>query len=276
MCDPARVKSINIQGLAGNDTIRLGSNNVTDKYGQLNDPLFRWTHYSNAVGAIGSTWQPLAIPAYVDGGDGNDTITGGSQNDTLLGGAGDDHIFGGDGANVVLDGGPGNDVLYAGAGHDLLKGGDGDDTLVGGTGTDSLLGGAGNDVLVGRGVHDYLDGGTGFNLLVGGGLQDTLLGSASPDVKLGQNLLIAGMINDDILKNSVFEFGQLKYEKVDNHMVWTRDGNSLEHLVTAFDAQGNKDTGMRVVLDAQTVVDDGSADVLSGVQKQDVVLKAHK
>jgi Ca2+-binding RTX toxin-like protein len=51
-----------------------------------------------------------AIPGYIDGGSGNDTIIGGSGNDTILGG-------------------PGNDRLVAGWGDDVVYGGKGTNTL---------------------------------------------------------------------------------------------------------------------------------------------------
>jgi Ca2+-binding RTX toxin-like protein len=94
---------------------------------------------------------------YVDGGDGNDTITGSfnispGHGDTLLGGSGNDSIKGGGPyADDSIDGGLGNDTLSSSTGR--LFGGDGDDLLVGGPGYghhaagNYLDGGAGNDTL---------------------------------------------------------------------------------------------------------------------------------
>lgn len=67
----------------------------------------------------------IRLPAWLDGGDGNDRLHGAKGDDVLLGGAGNDH----------LDGGQGNDVLIGGLGADRLIGGPGDDLLVGGTTT---------------------------------------------------------------------------------------------------------------------------------------------
>jgi Ca2+-binding RTX toxin-like protein len=61
------------------------------------------------------------IPAYINGGAGDDQISGGGAADLLLGGDGDD----------------------------MLGGAAGDDVLVGGLGSDRLVGAAGADVLIG-------------------------------------------------------------------------------------------------------------------------------
>jgi Ca2+-binding RTX toxin-like protein len=60
-----------------------------------------------------------AIPAWIDGGPGNDVISGGLGNDTLIGG-------------------PGNDTMYGQGGNDVFLGNDGyADVIVGGRGDDS-------------------------------------------------------------------------------------------------------------------------------------------
>lgn len=61
-----------------------------------------------------------ALPAELDGGDGNDTLTGGANTDSL-------------------SGGPGFDVLAGDAGADSLDGGTGGDTADGGAGDDSIV-----------------------------------------------------------------------------------------------------------------------------------------
>ncbi len=89
--------------------------------------------------------QPLGVPAYVSGGDGNDSVMGTPGNDTITGGNGDDQITGG-GGNDYLLGDYGNDALQGAAGNDILYGGAGNDSLVAGGGRDRLDGGAGIDV----------------------------------------------------------------------------------------------------------------------------------
>src|SRR4051812_9661153 len=92
----ALVKSVTLNGNAGNDTI-------------LND---------------------TNIPVSSTGGVGNDSIWGGSGNDTITGDAGDDMLVGRGGSDVV-DGGDGNDQVFGGDGNDSLMGGAGNDNIVG-------------------------------------------------------------------------------------------------------------------------------------------------
>jgi Ca2+-binding RTX toxin-like protein len=65
----------------------------------------------------------VSVPAWLYGGDGNDTLLGGAGNDLLLGGAGDDS----------LTGGQGRDILIGGTGADTLTGGPADDLLIAGS-----------------------------------------------------------------------------------------------------------------------------------------------
>ncbi|HKA06537.1 MAG TPA: hypothetical protein VKD71_04715, partial [Gemmataceae bacterium] len=44
----------------------------------------------------------IRVPAWLDGGDGNDRLKGAKGNDVILGGAGDDHIDGGQGADILI------------------------------------------------------------------------------------------------------------------------------------------------------------------------------
>jgi Ca2+-binding RTX toxin-like protein len=83
----ARVGGIQIYGLNGNDTIKVGD------------------------GAPG---------VFIDGGGHNDNIVGGKRNDTITGGAGNDTIVGGRGDDTI-DGGKGRDDLHGGAGVDTFK-----------------------------------------------------------------------------------------------------------------------------------------------------------
>jgi hypothetical protein len=57
---------------------------------------------------------------WLDGGDGNDTITGGPTDDLITGGAGNDLLRGGDGDDE-LEGDEGWDTFIAGAGDDLVN-----------------------------------------------------------------------------------------------------------------------------------------------------------
>ena len=86
----ARVGGIQIYGLNGSDTIKVGD------------------------GAPG---------VFIDGGGHNDSIVGGKRNDTITGGAGNDTIVGGRGDDT-LEGGKGRDDINGGAGIDLIKSND--------------------------------------------------------------------------------------------------------------------------------------------------------
>jgi Ca2+-binding RTX toxin-like protein len=140
----------------------------------------------------------MNIPAYIEGGDGNDHLRGSNGSDVILGGAGRDRIEGrgaddtlsggvgdddldGDNGNDQLDGGDGNDKLSGGRGNDVLLGGAGNDCLGGGDGNDTLSGGAGSDNLAGDDGNDQLDGGDGNDQLDGGCGNDALVGGAGND-----------------------------------------------------------------------------------------------
>ena len=88
------------------------------------------------------------VPAFVQGGEGNDAIHGGNANDVLDGGAGNDTITGGSGDDL-LQGGAGDDVVAGGIGRDAANLGTGDDTFtwLPGEGSDVVDGGLGHDVL---------------------------------------------------------------------------------------------------------------------------------
>jgi len=93
-------------------------------------------------------------PAFLSGGDGDDTLTGSAADDTLDGGDGND-ILNGRGGNDTLIGGPGNDILNGGQGTDTMSGGDGDDQFIWnpGDGSDVIEGDAGNDTMLFNGAN---------------------------------------------------------------------------------------------------------------------------
>jgi len=105
-------------------------------------------------------WTGLSIPAYMNGGAGNDLLIGGRGDDTIVAGSGNDAVFGYDGDDLLdggsgldfLSGGSGNDILLGGSGCDWLSGGRGRDLLIGGWGSDTLLGGRDDDILIGARV----------------------------------------------------------------------------------------------------------------------------
>lgn len=165
----------------------------------------------------------LSIPAFMDGGAGNDYLSGGAGNDTLIGADGND----------ILNGGPGNDILLGGAGNDKLSGGGGQEVLIGGPGRDNLLGGADGDILIGasvtlddallKAVRDIWTGGSGYDASVA-----TLTGSGGllePNVRVlddGVKDKLHGQSGRDLF------FAHL----IDGHEDKLADTTSDEELIT--------------------------------------------
>ena len=165
-----QVKKLSIQGGLGNDTITIQAN--------------------------------VNIPAYINGGNGNDKLYGGKANDVIEGGLGSDSIWGNGGNDTlygckmdstiadtgalnVLLGNAGNDKLYGGykaavnlmsgnEGHDLLIGGDfAVNTMDGGTGNDYLRGGSGSPSK--HSAFNTMIGGLGWDVLQGGDYATNLM-----------------------------------------------------------------------------------------------------
>ncbi|MBB4953988.1 Ca2+-binding RTX toxin-like protein [Agrobacterium vitis] len=142
---PEHQQWIELNGLAGNDTIYGSSNNDGINGGEGNDTLY--------------------------GNDGQDALSGGNGTDYLYGGNGDDYLTG-DAGNDYLYGGNGVDWIVGGDGNDYMSGGAGDDTFVGGTGADTMLGGAGDDVFFGDAGNDIITGEAGNDRLWAGSGND--------------------------------------------------------------------------------------------------------
>jgi Ca2+-binding RTX toxin-like protein len=132
---------------------------------------------------------PVNVPAFIDGGLGNDQLFGGNARDRLTGSLGRDQLHGMGGSDTLI-GGADNDALDGGDGSDLLHGNAGNDRLNGGAGDDQLLGGDGDDLLGVTGTmlplmqepgNDLLVGGPGNDALAGGEGADRILGGAGAD-----------------------------------------------------------------------------------------------
>lgn len=122
-----------------------------------------------------------AIPAWVYGQSGNDTITGGAGRDRLFGQFGDDQISGRLGDDLLI-GGQGTDQLVGDEGDDSIYGESGDDTLAGGMGDDLLVGGAGADMLSGGYGDDTVYASSGVDTLQGGDGADSLHSGTGKDI----------------------------------------------------------------------------------------------
>lgn len=114
------------------------------------------------------------VPAYIDGGAGNDHLGGSGANDTIVGGAGDD----------VIDGRGGEDELSGGAGNDTVLGGLGDDTVDGGAGDDVVVGSAYYllTVVTARNADGTIKTGTTYEVpIANDGFVDVVTGGAGAD-----------------------------------------------------------------------------------------------
>jgi Ca2+-binding RTX toxin-like protein len=162
-------------------------------------PVIRgaWLNAKVDLGDGDDRLAAIAIPAFVNGGPGDDRLdarhAAGAQ------------LHGGDGADVLL-GGINQDELTGGAGADAISGGEGFDTVsytdhatgvsvrLGGSTDDGApgegdsiaddveraVGSAGNDVIVGSDRSDQLVGGGGDDRLEGLGGDDQIIGGDAP------------------------------------------------------------------------------------------------
>lgn len=169
--DTGGIDTLNYSGYTGDQTIRLGAEQMSSVYGKINNIIIaRGVTIENAVS-----------------GSGNDSIFGNTAANTLTGNAGNDRLYGLSG-NDTLNGGAGMDTLYGSTGNDSLSGGGGNDTLYGSADNDRLNGGNGDD---------YLSGGSGNDVLAGDDGVDSLYGGSGVDVlKPGQGGIDEGDIYD--------------------------------------------------------------------------------
>lgn len=210
----------------------------------------------------------------IEGGSGHDLIDGRAGNDVIAGGAGDDHILAGDGDDTVFAGsgndivlaGRGNDLVFGGAGDDrlfgeegddILHGEDGDDFLSGGTGRDMLYGGAGDDVLQGDDGDDYLDGGYGHDRIDGGAGNDILSDGDGADLVMGgtgDDVVFAAMDGAD----DVYD-GGCDYDTVEASISELKFAMETEHATCELGSPGGDATGVQPSREAGDVLDYSAA-----------------
>ncbi len=222
--------SVNLYGLAGNDTLIAGLAADVLVGGDGNDVLQGNAGNDTVLAGSGRD--------FLIGGDGDDRLLGqGGSGDTLTGGNGNDTLDGGTGTDILVEsgdvnitltnsslsglgtdsvlgmelfsftGGAGNNNLNAAAftGAVTLLGSGGNDTLIGGAAGDFLLGDAGDDSLQGGDGNDSLRGGDGNDLLDGGLLNDSLNGGIGNDTLLGGdgNDGLSGLAGNDVLNGGI-------------------------------------------------------------------------
>ncbi len=127
--DPSRTALV-VGGTTGDDAIQFIPWGFAGDVAVFLDGTLYTTYHPTghliAYGQAGNDYIQvfgLGLPAFLDGGDGNDVILGGFGDDVYLGGRGND----------VLIGGSGRDLMIGGAGADWLFGGGGEDILIAGT-----------------------------------------------------------------------------------------------------------------------------------------------
>jgi hypothetical protein len=139
---------LSIRGTTGQDTISVGTIKeaiIVNYNGDIIAAFSRLQISSIEIFGLRGTdilsvRDSIRVPALIDGGEGNDSLTGGRGNDLLIGGPGAD----------TIRGGRGNDILVGDDRDDDVLGGDDDDILSPGADKNRIDGGAGLDIFVGR------------------------------------------------------------------------------------------------------------------------------
>jgi Ca2+-binding RTX toxin-like protein len=114
----------------------------------LGEAMGTWTPGPGATSGDDTYVGDDSDDSFINGLDGNDTLSGAGGDDSLNGGNGDDTLTGG-AYDDVIDTGNGNNHVYGGAGNDIIKSSGGQDTLSGGLGNDAFVvrAGEGNDTV---------------------------------------------------------------------------------------------------------------------------------
>ncbi|WP_420012036.1 Hint domain-containing protein [Tateyamaria sp.] len=212
-----------VEGGTGNDSIDTGNGEFLPDLGFPNDD---GTPAPGFPFGFAADENPDDDLDFVDGGDGDDTISTGDDADTIIGGDGNDVIDGGIDDDVIQGDdstdptATGDDRIVGGEGNDLIEGGSGDDTIYAGNdpvlgldqlnieddgsnpifsadprpdnGKDTVFGGDGNDVIFGADDDDELFGEEG-NDTIDGEIDDDLI-----DGGVGDDSLLGGQGNDTI------------------------------------------------------------------------------
>lgn len=221
--------------------------------------------YVDTRAVAGTSIRPVS--AYVDGGDGNDTIITGEGNDTVVGGngadlistnGGYDRIEGGYGPDSLY-GGNGGDVILGGEGDDLVSGGKGDDYVDGEGGNDWVYGGENNDTVLGGNGNDYTDGGAGSDLMYGENGDDWVVAGA------GNDTLFGGAGNDKL-------DGGPGVDSFNGGTGFDMYRNEIDDLIAQFDRSDVKDikqgeAGTCVLLASIVAVTNSGVDLAQRIQQ---------
>ncbi|MEL6451338.1 MAG: Hint domain-containing protein [Pseudomonadota bacterium] len=198
-----------VEGGTGNDLIDTGNGEFLPDLGFPNDDGTPAPGFPFGFAADDTPDDDLD---FVDGGDGDDTISTGDDADTIIGGDGND----------VIDGGIDDDVIQGddstdptASGDDLIVGGEGNDLIEGGSGNDTIY--AGNDPALGLDQLNIEDDGSnalfpadpvpenGKDTVFGGDGNDVIFGADDDDELFGEegNDTIDGEIDDDFIDGGI-------------------------------------------------------------------------
>lgn len=148
-----------------------------------------------------------------------------------------------------LQGDAGDDHLVGKGGDDRLEGGDGKDTLEGGSGVDVMIGGDNADQLISQGDGDLMDGGLGADTFLfthlGG---HTLATITDLNGSAGDTIDITAL---HATRVDAFD-GQNRLE-----VVVEFNGRNHDHVVIAFDEDGDKAADYLIKTDGQNATFDG-------------------
>jgi hypothetical protein len=239
--------------------------------------------------------RDIPIPAFIDGGSGNDRIRSGSGDDEIIGGegndrietndgddlvtdrSGDNRIWTGNGNDVVVTGpgndriatGDGNDVIqsgaganqvFAGDGNDWIESGDGDDLIASGAGDDYVVAGGGNNQVLLQAGDDIAVAGSGNDLIRGGSGRDLLVGGG------GEDRLIGGQ-DDDLMVSGLWIASDTEGTLRAIHRVWNDAGLNYQDRVDSIMSGIDGDDGLVII--AESIANDADTDSLIGEDGQD-------
>ncbi len=239
--------------------------------------------------------RDIRIPAFIDGGSGNDRIRSGAGDDEIVGGEGNDRIETNDGDDLVTDRygdnriwtrngndvvvtGPGNDRIATGDGNDVVQSGSGANLVFAGDGNDWIESGDGDDYIAAGAGDDYVDAGGGANqvllqagddIAVAGSGNDLILGGSGRDLIVGgggEDRLLGGQ-DDDLLVSGLWIESDTEGTLRAIHRVWTDPELNYHDRVDAIMSSIDSDDGLVNI--AESIANDADADSLVGGNGQD-------